>query len=86
MKRSTIPRVFKTRVRIALSLLLLRLTVFLVMLMWTLDKLFNPEHAGRVFENFYFIGGLDRNAFTAIGLLELLLLLAFVTGSWKRWS
>lgn len=83
---NTIPRAFKTRVRIAVSLLLLRLGVFLVMLMWTLDKFINPEHAGEVFENFYFIGGLDENAFKVIGALELLLLLAFVSGSFKRWS
>ncbi|MBB3059914.1 hypothetical protein [Microbulbifer rhizosphaerae] len=86
MMRTTTPKVSETQARIALSLLLLRLGVFLVMLMWTLDKFFNPQHAGRVFENFYFIGGLGENAFTVIGLLELLLLLAFVTGSWKRWS
>lgn len=34
--------------RIQVSLLALRLTVFLVMLMWTLDKFVNPEHAGAV--------------------------------------
>lgn len=82
----TVPQMLKIRVRIALSLLLLRLSVFLVMLMWTLDKFVNPEHAGKVFENFYSIGGLGKNIFMLIGGLELLSLLAFVSGSFKRWS
>ncbi|UCE86855.1 MAG: hypothetical protein JSU66_03725 [Deltaproteobacteria bacterium] len=69
---------------IATVLLTLRLSVFLVMLMWTLDKIVNPAHAARVYENFYAIGGLGRNAFLAIGAAELVLLLAFVVGYRKR--
>lgn len=84
--RSTIPKRLNTRLRIAVSLLLLRLSVFLVMLMWTLGKFFNPGHTGKVFESFYFIGGLGGGAFVLLGALELLLLLAFVSGSFKRWS
>lgn len=72
--------------RITWSLLLLRLGVFIVMLFWTLDKFVQPEHAGRVFEGFYGIGGLGEAAFYLIGAVELVLVLAFVTGSWKRIS
>jgi len=72
--------------RIRWSLLGLRLGVFLVMLMWTLDKFVQPEHSAKVFENFYGLGGLGAKAFWVLGVLELLLLAAFVTGSWKRWS
>ena len=32
--------------RIAICLLVLRLTIFLVMLIWTIDKFVRPEHAG----------------------------------------
>jgi hypothetical protein len=39
--------------RVATALLALRLGVFIVMLMWTLDKFINPEHAALVFERFY---------------------------------
>lgn len=39
--------------RIPVVLLLLRLSVFLVMLMWTLDKFVNPDHAAAIFQNFY---------------------------------
>lgn len=67
-------------------LLALRLSVFLVMLMWTIDKLVRPEHAGGVFEHFYGLSRLGRPAFLALGVAELLLLLAFVAGAWKRVS
>lgn len=67
-------------------LLALRLTIFVVMLMWTLDKLIHPEHAGKVFEHFYGLAGVGGAAFTALGVAELLLLVAFVLGVWKRAS
>lgn len=72
--------------RIRWSLLGLRLGVFLVMLMWTLDKFVQPEHSAKVFQGFYGLGGLSTEIFWVLGALELLLLAAFVTGSWKRWS
>lgn len=72
--------------RLALSLLLLRLTVFVVMLMWTLDKFFNPGHAAAVYQNFYFIKGVGPNVMTILGGLEIALLVAFLLGIWKRLS
>ncbi|MFO8002919.1 hypothetical protein [Thioalkalivibrio sp.] len=38
--------------RIQVSLLLLRLGVFVVMLFWTLDKFVAPDHAAGVFAHF----------------------------------
>lgn len=72
--------------RLHWSLLGLRLGVFLVMLMWTLDKFLHPEHSAKVFQGFYGLGGLGTEIFWVLGALELLLLAAFVTGSLKRWS
>lgn len=72
--------------RITWSLLSLRVTVFVVMLFWTLDKFVQPEHAASVFEGFYGLGGLGSTAFYVIGALEMVIILAFVTGSWKRIS
>lgn len=66
-----------TNSRIATALLLLRLSVFLVFLMWTLDKFVNPAHAAAVFENFYFIGGLGPAIFYILGFMELLILIGF---------
>jgi hypothetical protein len=70
--------------RLPLALLLMRLSVFAVLLVWTVDKLVRPEHAAAVFENFYLIGGLGHTAFTVIGILEVLLIAAFVAGFRKR--
>ena len=72
--------------RIANALLLLRLGVFIVMIMWTLDKFINPQHSGAVFENFYGLSGLSDVTFMIIGFLQLLVVLAFVAGFMKRYS
>ena len=72
--------------RIATALLTLRLGVFIVMFVWTLDKFVNPAHSGKVFEHFYGIGGLSGELFMVIGALQMLLVLAFVAGFQKRYS
>lgn len=72
--------------RIANSLFLLRISVFVVILMWTLDKFLNPEHSAGVFANFYGLSGWGPTVFMVIGALELVLLAAFVTGFKKTLS
>ncbi len=76
----------KPEQKLEISLLCLRLSVFVVMLMWTIDKFVRPEHAAAVYEHFYFIGGLTQQSAAVIGALELLLLSAFVLGYQKRIS
>jgi len=75
-----------THNRTATCLLLLRMSVFIVMLMWTLDKFLNPGHALRVYEHFYAIGGLDKTIMTIIASAELALLAMFAVGWKKRWT
>lgn len=70
--------------RISLALLMLRLGVFLVMLMWTLDKFVNPGHAAAVFENFYGLSGVGGIVLTVLAALELVLLIGFLIGYRKR--
>jgi len=72
--------------RLPLSLLALRLTVFLVMLVWTIDKFIDVEHAAAVYENFYFLGGLGASVMYVIGAIELLIILGFLLGIAKRWT
>lgn len=69
-----------------ISLLLLRVSVFVVMLMWTLDKFINPQHAGAVYEGFYYLGGLGPSVFYVIGAVELAVLVAFLAGVLKTWT
>jgi len=68
------------------SLLCLRLGVFLVMFMWTLDKFVNPEHALGVFEKFYFLGGFSKQLLFVLAGAEMLILGAFLIGYKKTLS
>lgn len=43
-------------------------------------------HSGAIFENFYGLSGLSDTVFMIIGLLQLLVVLAFVAGFMKRIS
>lgn len=70
--------------RIEWSLFLLRLGVFVVMLAWTLDKFLSPDHAAKVYERFYFIGGLGPSIMIGIGLVELIIIVLFMAGLYKR--
>ncbi len=77
---------FDHRNRVAVALLVLRLTVFLVMAMWTIDKFVRPDHAAAVYEHFYFLGGLGPTIVYSIGVAELVLLIGFVIGFAPRFT
>jgi putative oxidoreductase len=66
--------------RVGVALLVLRVTVFVVMLIWTIDKFLRPAHAASVYEHFYFLRGLGPTIMYAIGVVELAILIAFVIG------
>ncbi len=72
--------------KLQLSLLLLRVSVFLVMFMWTIDKFVNPSHASKIFESFYQIGGLESGAIFVVGAIELVILLLFLVGFQKKYT
>ena len=72
--------------KLQLPLLFIRLSVFLVMFMWTIDKFINPGHASKVYESFYYIAGLDVNVMYVIGAIELIILLKFVAGYKKKYT
>ena len=68
------------------SLFSLRLGVFIVMFLWTLDKFIRPEHAATVFEHFYYIRGMGHTVTIIIGILELILIVCFLFGIKKRFT
>jgi len=72
--------------KLKLPLFLLRASVFIVMAMWSLDKLLMPDHAAAVFENFYFISGMGTGILLVIGLVQLAIEVAFLLGLWKFWT
>lgn len=69
---------------LSLSLLCLRVSVFVVMLVWTLDKFFHPGHAATVYKVFYHLPGLQAYMMTLIGAVELVIIIGFVLGFQKR--
>ena len=72
--------------KLGASLLLLRLGIFVVMLMWTLDKFLNPGHAGKIFSNFYGIEGLGSGLLTVVAALQMVVIIAFLFGALRRLS
>lgn len=72
--------------RLPWALLALRIGVFIVMFMWTLDKFVAPGHTAGVFENFYGISGMSTAMAYALGVVELIIVLGFVLGIAKRWT
>jgi len=72
--------------KLKLSLLLLRLGVFLVMFVWTLDKFINPGHTAKVFSHFYMISDLGNIQSYIVGSIQLIIILFFLGGVCKRWS
>jgi hypothetical protein len=72
--------------KLPVALLALRLSVFLVMLVWTLDKIVAPEHAAAVFEHFYLMKGFGAATMYVVGAAELVILAGFVVGFAKRFT
>jgi hypothetical protein len=72
--------------KLKLGLLFLRLSIFLVMFMWTIDKIMRMSHAAGVFKNFYNIELSNGTLMMVLGFLELLLLACFIAGFKKRIS
>lgn len=72
--------------RLPLSLLALRWGVFIVMFVWALDKLVQPDHAARVFQAFYLFPEMPPAFFAGVGIAQLALVIAFVAGLWKTFT
>lgn len=71
--------------RLPLALLFLRLGVFIVLLVWTLDKLLIPTHAALIFQKYYFINDAASMMFL-VGVVEMVLIIGFIIGFMKRWT
>ena len=56
------------------------------MIIWVIDKFANPDHAAAVFESFYKIGGVSATVSYALGLIQLIIMLAFLVGFKKKIS
>ena len=71
-------------IKLTNCLFYMRLSVALVLLMWTVDKFVNPAHGVAVYEKFYFIPGLGNQVMQILGGLELILIALFLIGRYKN--
>ena len=74
------------RSRLAWSLLLIRIGIASVFVMWTVNKLVNPEAAAKVFEKFYNFPWLSETLAYGIGGVQMVLVLAFLVGAFRTWT
>jgi len=72
--------------KLALSLLLLRLSLGLVMMVWACDKMFNPDHGGAVLQSFYGLAGVGEQVIRGLGIVQALIVLAFLLGLARTFS
>lgn len=70
--------------RVSLVLLLLRLSVFIAMMIWVVDKFVQPEHTAAVFQAFYGVGSVAAGIVYLLGIVQLLIMLGFVAGYQKK--
>lgn len=70
--------------KLSLSLFFLRISVSLVMLIWGIDKIINPEHAKKVFSHFYLISDIGERSLTIIAIIQIIITLLFLIGFKKR--
>ena len=68
------------------SLLFLRVSLGILMLLWGIDKLINVEHSQRVAENFYFGIGGGAAVLGVFGALELLLGVLVILGLLRQYA
>ena len=72
--------------RVSLVLLLTRISIFIAMIIWVIDKFARPEHTAGVFESFYGIGGIGAVVSYILGGIQLVIMLAFLVGYQKKLS
>ena len=72
--------------KLEISLLALRVSVAAVMLVWAVDKLVRPEHSSSVFAGFYGMPGVGEGIVVGLGVVQLLLVLAFLAGVARTWT
>lgn len=72
--------------RVSLVLLLTRISIFIAMIIWVIDKFANPDHAAAVFAAFYGISGLGAIVSYLLGAAQLAIMIAFILGFQKKIS
>lgn len=68
------------------ALLVLRLTLAAFLAVWVAEKFLHPDTTAKIFEAFYMIRNLPAAGSYAVGTIQAIALLGFVSGIAKFWS
>jgi len=71
--------------KLEISLLIMRLTFAAFIMVWAVDKVVAPGHAQKVFSTYYFTE-LSSDPFSAIGYVQIAVILAFAVGFLRFWT
>lgn len=71
--------------KLEVSLLIMRLTFAAFILVWAVDKVIVPEHAKKVFANYYFTD-LPAEPFIIIGIVQIIFIGGFAIGFMRLWT
>ena len=71
--------------KLQLSLALIRFSTGLFFLVWSVEKLIHPETTQKIFAKFYMME-ISPAVSYGIGIIQTLLVLAFVAGLFKLWT
>lgn len=71
--------------KLQISLAIMRISIGIFFLVWSIEKIVAPELAQRVFKNFYF-AEINPTVSVIIGIIQTLIVLAFLLGLFKTWS
>ena len=72
--------------KLELSLAAIRLTTAAFMMVWAVDKLWNVKHAQAIFTSFYFWKDAPPQVLMGVGVLQVLIVLAFAIGLARFWT
>lgn len=71
--------------KIEVGLFVLRLGLGSFLLLWSIDKLVEPETTTKIFGHFYRLT-ISANVAVGVGVFECLLSLTIMAGLWKTWT
>jgi len=72
--------------KLELSLALMRLSTGVFFLVWAVKKLVSVDSSQRIFKKFYFIDAMPAEALIAIGIIQVIIVFAFMAGVCKKYT
>jgi putative oxidoreductase len=71
--------------KLLISLAIIRISIGIFFLVWSIEKIVAPELAQKVFKNFYF-SEISPGVSVILGIIQTIIVLAFIAGLFKTFS